>query len=79
MSPLKNFLRFFMTNGKNMEDIKPLTDYLKNNNHFRNTAHKIHHTKEGIKYKFTQHLDNLLEEEDGVKMIEDQRDKNKKV
>jgi hypothetical protein len=79
MSPFRNFFRFFLTNGKNIEDIKPLTDYLKNNHQFRYTAHKIHHTKEGIKNKFTQHLDSLLEEEDGVKMIEDHKDKNKRV
>ena len=78
MSPLKNFFRFFISNGKNLDDIKPLTDYLRNNHQFRNTAHKIHHTKESIKSKFTNHLDNLLEEEDGVKMIEDQKDKNRR-
>ena len=79
MSPLKNFLRFFISNGKNLDDIEPLTDYLKNNQKFRSTAHKIHHTKEGIKSKFNIHLDNLLEEEDEVKLIEDNKDKNKKL
>ena len=78
MSAFKNFFRYFISNGKNLDDIKPLTDYLKNNSQFTQTAHKIHHTKEGIKNKFTKHLDNLLEEEDGVKMIEDNKDKRLK-
>jgi len=75
MSHFKNFLKFFAKSGNSLEDIKPLTEYLKSNNNFQRASLKIHHTKESVKNKLVSSFDDLLKEEDGLKMIEDQNKK----
>lgn len=73
----KNFFRFFVNNGKNVEDIAPLTEYLKKNSLFKNAALKIHYTKEGVKNKVYDSMEGLLKDEDELKFIEDDKTKNK--
>ncbi len=75
MSHFKNFLKFFFQNGKALDDIKPLTEYLKTNDQFKNTSLKIHSTKENLKGGLINKIDSLLEEEDEVKLIEDKKNK----
>lgn len=74
----KNFFKFFVNSGKNGEDLKPLTDFLKNSNHFQKAAYKIHYTKEGVKNKMYDTFEGLLKDEDNLKLIEDDHNKNKK-
>jgi hypothetical protein len=74
----KNFFRFFLSQGKQLDDIKPLTDYLKNNNHFVKGATKIHVTKETLKDRISKGFDSILEDEDGIKRIEDKSQKKLK-
>ena len=57
--------------GKHIEYHRPLTDFLKRNDHFKKAAFKIHDTKEGFKNKFLDSFDGLLKDEDGIKLIED--------
>jgi hypothetical protein len=78
MNYLKHFFRFFIVNKHHIEDMKPLTEFLKNNDTFKKSAIKIHTTKETIKGQFTGSLDKLLKEEDELKFIEDDK-KNKRL
>ncbi len=73
----KNFFKFFVQNGKNAEDLSPLTDFLKKSNHFQKVAWKIHYTKEGVKNKVLDSFDGLLKNEDELKLIEDDHNKSK--
>jgi hypothetical protein len=73
----KNFLKFFVNNRNNVEDLAPLTEFLKKNSFFKNAALKIHYTKEGVKNKVYDSMEGLLKDEDGLKFIEDDKNKNK--
>lgn len=77
MSFFKSFFKFFAMNKNQMDDIKPLTEYLKNNDQFKKTSMKIYHTTEKTKSSLYSKLDRLLEEEDQLKFIEDESKKKK--
>ena len=78
MSWLKGFLSFFIQNKENIKDMKEVTSFLKDNNAFRKTAFYIHDTKLNIKDKFKNSFEKLLQEEDNLKFIEDEKSKMNK-
>ena len=74
MKSLFTLFNFFIKAKQNpIDDIKPLTEFLKTNKHFTKSSLKIHHTKENFKKSF---LD-LLDAEDNVKYIEDKSNNGK--
>jgi hypothetical protein len=81
---MKNFFKLFgfLKQTKNADDIKVITDYLKKNENFKKAALDIHRKKENAKTSFFGAIDDLLEQEDGIKekkQIEDKSNNNKKV
>lgn len=76
---MKNFLRLFgfIKKTQNAEDIKVVTDYLKKNENFKKAALDIHSKKENAKKSFFTAIDDLLEQEDGIKERKQLQDKSK--
>ncbi len=72
---MKNFLKFFFAFKGNINDHQPLTDFLKRNQHFKKAAFKVHDTKEEVKKNMWNSFNNLLKDEDEIKLIEDKSDK----
>ena len=80
---MKNLIKLFgfIKNTKNAEDIKGVTDFLKNNESFKKAAIGVHKKKENAKTSFFSAIDDLLEQEDGIKekkQISDKSRENKK-
>lgn len=80
---MKNLFRLFgfFKKTQNAEDIKVVTDYLKKNENFKKAALDIHNKKETAKTSFFSAIDDLLEQEDGIKekkQISDKSKENKK-
>ncbi len=67
MKWMRGFFSFFLENRQNIDDMKEVTKFLKDNQHFRKTAFFIHDTKTNLKTKFKSSFDKLLEQEDNLK------------
>ena len=52
MKWMRGFFSFFLENRQNIDDMKEVTKFLKDNQHFRKTAFFIHDTKTNLKTKF---------------------------
>ena len=73
---MRGFLSFFMQNKNNIDDMKEVTNFLKDNQLFRKTAFFIHDTKNSVKDRLKNTVDEMLQNEDNLKFIEDDK-KNK--
>ena len=63
MNFIKNLFKFISFGkqiGQNNQDIKPLTEFLKNNDIFIKSSLKVHNSKENLKRKL---WDKLMEED----------------
>jgi hypothetical protein len=74
----KSLVGLIKTTKLDREDVPVVTEYLKNNKKFKETARDIHMKKENIKSSFWSSIDDLLKEEDNVKFIEDKSNKSLK-
>lgn len=66
---MNSFKRLFglINKSKNAEDIKEVTDFLKKNDTFKKIALDIHKKQQNVKSSFFSTIDDLLEQEDGLK------------
>ena len=66
MNSLKRIFGF-LNQTKKADDFQVVTNYLKNNQNFKKAALDVHSKKENAKSSFFGAIDNLLEQEDGIK------------
>lgn len=73
MNFLKVILSNFLLNNKHIQDNPQLTNFLKNNQTFKNAAYKIHDTKQNIKTRLWDKIEKEIEEEESKQLEETKR------